>query len=185
LDSSSSRFFTKSRVSAWSEARFQNPRMPWAAAAQLTPGSLPTVSLSEPSGEPATVDVVSEEQISPACRAHHVMPAPALSIRNGLAADQLQFNHPQIINWTGLTPLPPELISVRQGPGHRITHLFGLFSPFGVFQRVADVEAPVPKSNEELSLTRPHLHGAVTDGRKVERNRVISSGPTRQQPPMW
>jgi len=36
LDSSSSRFFTKSRVSAWSEARFQNPRMPWAAAAQLT-----------------------------------------------------------------------------------------------------------------------------------------------------
>jgi CubicO group peptidase (beta-lactamase class C family) len=38
-----------------------------------------------------------------------------------------------------------ELISFRQGPDNRITHLFGLFPPFGVFQRVADIKAPVAK----------------------------------------
>lgn len=38
-----------------------------------------------------------------------------------------------------------ELISFRRGPENRITHLFGLFSPFGVFQRVADPEAPAAK----------------------------------------
>lgn len=39
-----------------------------------------------------------------------------------------------------------DLISFRRGPGNRITHLFGLFSPFGVFQRVADSEVPSTES---------------------------------------
>jgi CubicO group peptidase (beta-lactamase class C family) len=38
-----------------------------------------------------------------------------------------------------------ELISFRRGPDDRITHLFGLFPPFGVFQRVSDLDATVAK----------------------------------------
>lgn len=38
-----------------------------------------------------------------------------------------------------------ELISFRRGQDDRVTYLFGLFSPFGVFQRVGDTDAPVTK----------------------------------------
>ena len=36
-------------------------------------------------------------------------------------------------------------IVFRRGPENRITHLFGLFSPFGVFQRIADPAVPPAK----------------------------------------
>lgn len=38
-----------------------------------------------------------------------------------------------------------ELISFRRGPDNRITHLFELFPPFGVFQRASDIDTPVAK----------------------------------------
>ena len=53
--------------------------------------------------------------------------------------------------WTQMEPLlfrstnGDELISFRRGPQNRITHLFGLFSPFGVFQRVEDPAVPPAK----------------------------------------
>jgi len=54
-------------------------------------------------------------------------------------------------HWTQIEPLlfrstnGDELISFRRGPQNRITHLFGLFSPFGVFQRIADPAVPPAK----------------------------------------